>query len=324
MNINLKQRDQRMNTMSFLRLTRLTGLTLLTVATWLGATSAVDAAAVDPYSVQVHGEATSTGPTVRVQVFADIGEASIVSHSFRLFYPSPLTVESAVRNDSVWYFHDGSRVLPQAGPDTSRPGEVLFVGGHLDARSPRAGVTGNQVLLGTVVFRRTGPATPTFELSIGRAGQFASFVTTAGAVLEALPGVVNWQGVQADRNDQDLDGLNDGWEEKYFGTTKGVFYSDDSDRDGASNLGEQAMGSDPTDPRSLLRLEVAEGKETLVLEWPSVEGRRYTLEGAKVLNRFGTIQEGIASTPPRNTVELKRAELSEIMFFRVRVETDGR
>ncbi len=293
-------------------------LSLQTAAGLIAASPAVDAA------VRVHGEAISTGPTVRVQVFADITDASIVSHSFRLFYPAPLSVESAVRNDSVWYFHDGSRVLPQAGPDISRPGEVLFVGGHMDARSPRAGVTGNQVLLGTVEFRRTGSATPSFELSIGRAGQFASFVTTAGAVLEALPGVVNWQGVQADPNDQDLDGLSDGWEEKYFGTTKGVFYSDDSDRDGASNLGEQAMGSDPTDPRSLLRLEVAEGKETLVLEWPSVEGRRYTLEGAKFLNRFGTIQERIASTPPRNTVEIKRSELSDIMFFRVRVEADGR
>lgn len=317
MNINLKQREQRMNFTSFIRLTR---WALLTAGTLLGAQSAVNAAAVDSPAVRVHGEATSTGPTVRVQVFADITDAAIVSHSFRLFYPTSLAVESAVRNDSVWYFHDGSRVLPQTAPDTSRPGEVLLVGGRLDARSPRAGVTGNQVLLGTVEFRRTSSATPTFELSIGRAGQFASFVTTAGAVLEALPGVVNWQGVQADSDDQDLDGLNDGWEEKYFGTTKGVFYSDDSDRDGASNLGEQAMGSDPTDPRSLLRLEVVEGKETLVLEWPSVEGRRYTLEGAKQLNRFGTIQEGIASTPPRNTVELKRSELSDIMFFRVRVD----
>ena len=305
----MNQRDQHMNTKLF---------SVLAAATLVAATPAVAAA------VRVHGEAASTGPTIRVQVFADITDTSIVSHSFRLFYPAPLVVESAARNDGVWYFHDGARVLPQSGPDTSRPGEVLFVGGHLDARSPRVGVTGNQVLLGTVEFRRTGPATPAFELSIGRTGQFASFVTLSGAVLEAQPGVVSWQGVQSDPNDQDLDGLADRWEENYFGTTKGVFYSDDSDGDGARNLGEQAMGSDPTDPRSLLRLEVAEGKETLILEWPSAEGRRYTLEGAKQLNRFGTIMEGIASTPPRNTVELKRSELSDVMFFRVRVEPGDR
>ncbi len=271
-------------------------------------------------AVQVHGEATSTGPTIRVQVFADISDPAVVSHSFRLFYPAALEVVSAARNEAVWYFHDGTRTVPQPEPDASSAGSVLFVGGHMDGRSPHAGVTGNHVLLGTVEFRRRDQSVPRFDLSIGRAGQFASFVTVNGQVLEAQPGTVSWQGVDPDAGDQDLDGLADSWEEKYFGTTKSVFYSDDADHDGATNLGEQAMGSDPTDPRSLLRLDVVEGKETLVLEWPSVEGRVYTLEGARELSRFRPLTEGILATPPRNSVELKRSELGEQIFFRVQVD----
>src|SRR5262245_46730442 len=86
-------------------------------------------------SVQVHGEATSTGPSIRLQLFADITRPAIVSHSFKLFYPArELTVAAATHNDAVWYFHDGTRTVPCPAPDTSNAGEVMFVGGHLDGR----------------------------------------------------------------------------------------------------------------------------------------------------------------------------------------------
>lgn len=295
--------------------------TLLALLT--GATLA--AALTAEASVQVHGEATSTGPTIQVQVFADITDPPMVSHSFRLQYPArDLTVVAATGNDAVWFFHDGVRRLPAPAPDTSIPGTIILVGGRFDARQPRGGVTGHRVLLGTVVFARTSKQTPDFGLRIGWDGRFASFVTADGAVLDTAPGVVTWRTVDRNADDQDLDGLGDAWEEKYFGSTKEAFYSDDGDRDGVTNLGEEAMGSDPTDPRSLLRLDLAAGKETWVLEWPSADGRTYTLEGAKELGRFQVLQEGIASTPPRNTLELKRAELPDTVFFRVRVDVDGR
>jgi hypothetical protein len=272
-------------------------------------------------SVEVHGEATSSGPAIQVQVFANITSPAVMSHSFKLYYPGgELSVASATLNSALWYFHDGTRIVPAQAPDASTTGEVLFVGGHMDARNPLSGVTGNRVLLGTVVFNRTSADVPAFNLSIGRAGQFASFVTIGGAVLEAQPGAVTWQGVASDPADGDLDGLSDRWEESYFGTTKGVFYSDDGDRDGVSNLGEEAMGSDPKDPRSLLQLSLRNNKDALVLEWPSADGRRYTLEGAKTLGRFEVLQEGIAATPPRNTVELKSGDLGATLFLRVRVE----
>jgi hypothetical protein len=292
------------------------------VARWCAAAALTMAlAATAEASVRVYGEATSTGPTISVQVYADITSPAIVSHSCKLFYPAALLqVTSATRNDAIWSFNDGTRSLPYAGPDTSTPGEVLFVGGHLDARDPLAGVTGNHVLLGTVAFNRLTPDAPNFDMSIGRTGQFASFVTVNGTILEAQAGQVTVQNVSNDPSDTDLDGLSDAWEEAQFGTTKGVFYSDDPDHDGANNQGEEAMGSDPNDPRSVLRLGIQNEKDKYLLEWSSAEGRTYTIEASRMLGRFEAIKEGITATPPRNTFEFDRSDLGEVFFFRLRVD----
>jgi hypothetical protein len=157
-------------------------------------------------------------------------------------------------------------------------------------------------------------------MTIGRAGQFANFVNTDASVLEALPGQVAMLSVRPDAADQDLDGLGDSWEERFFGSTRNAFYSDDTDRDGVNNLGEQTMGSDPTDARSFLRLDITEGRERVRLEWLGAEDRTYTIEGAKELGRFEPLKEGIRATPPLNTYEFDRRDLPEILFFRIRVE----
>jgi hypothetical protein len=274
-----------------------------------------------PAAVQVYGEAASTGPNIGVKVYADITGATIVSHSFKLFYDAgQLQVLGAHRNEAVWYFHDGISVLPQSPPVTTPAGEVLFVSGYMDARNPHTGVTGNRVLLGTVEFARNGSATPGFNLTIGRAGQFANFVNIDGAVLEAQVGQVVMQSVTPNPDDQDLDGLSDQWEDKFFGGTRGVFYSDDPDKDGVNNLGEEALGSDPTDSRSNLRLAISDRRDVLLLEWDSVEDRSYTIEVSKEIGRFEPLKEGIKATPPLNTYELDRRELEDARFFRIRVD----
>jgi hypothetical protein len=291
----------------------LTGPALLLAA----ALSAADVSA----AVQVYGEATSTGPNIRVQVFADISGASIVSHTFKLYYNASLfQILTASRNEDAWYFHDGTKILPQAPPSAPSSGQALFISGHMDARDPHTGVTGNHVLLGTVEFARNGSSTPNFDLTIGQAGQFASFVTTTGSVLEAQVGQVVMQSVRPDPNDEDLDGLQDKWEDQFFGGTRGVFYSDDPDADGVNNLGEEALGSDPTDAKSNLRLTITDGREVVLLEWESAEKRTYAIEVSKELGKFETWKEGIEATPPLNTVEVVRKELGSPLFFRVRLE----
>jgi autotransporter adhesin len=227
---------------------------------------------------------------------------------------------SAGRNDSAWYFHDGTRLLPQPPPSVPSAGQALFVSGYMDARNPHTGVTGNRVLLGSVELARNDSSTPIFDLTIGQAGQFASFVTLNGSVLEAQVGQVVMQSVTADPDDGDLDGLKDKWEDKFFGGTRGVFYSDDPDADGVNNLGEEALGSDPTDAKSNLRLAITDGREVVLLEWDSAEKRTYAIEVGKELGKFETWKEGIEATPPLNTLEVDRKDLGSPQFFRVRLE----
>ena len=87
-----------------------------------------------------------------------------------------------------------------------------------------------------------------------------------------------------------------------------------------NNLGEQAMGSDPTDSNSLLRLTITEGRGRVVIEWPSADERIYNIEGAKRLSDFNVLKEGIKATPPLNAIEFDRSELPDTFFFRVSVQ----
>src|SRR5882672_3328101 len=111
-------------------------------------------------SVQVYGEASSTGPEINVEVYADIADTAIVSHTFKLFYnASQLQLLGAAHNTAVWYLRNSNTSFPYPDPDGSRPGEILFMGAHLDGSNPHAGVSGNRVLLGTARFARNSPAT---------------------------------------------------------------------------------------------------------------------------------------------------------------------
>lgn len=272
-------------------------------------------------AVRVYGEASSTGPEISVNVYADISGTEIVSHTCKLFYnPADLQLVEATHNLNVWFLHSGSALVPYPGPDSSQPGEILFKGAHMDGRNPRSGVSGNHVLLGSARFARSNPNTPTFDLSLGEGGHFANFVDINANTLEVVPDAVRFQAVKPNPADEDLDGLGDAWEKKYFGDTRGVFYSDDKDGDGVNNAGEQAMGSDPTDGNSLLRLTITERRGRVLIEWPSAEDRVYTMEGAKRLGAFAVLEKEIKATPPLNSIEFNRSELPDTFFFRVSVE----
>jgi sugar lactone lactonase YvrE len=85
------------------------------------------------------------------------------------------------------------------------------------------------------------------------------------------------------------DGIPDSWRLRYFGTIYNPLSvaSADPDGDGASNWDEYVAGTDPTDPKSCLRLSsaqmlTAQGLEC-VLRWPSVLGKQYVIESAAAL-----------------------------------------
>jgi hypothetical protein len=86
------------------------------------------------------------------------------------------------------------------------------------------------------------------------------------------------------------DGIPDSWRLRYFGTIYNPLSvaSADPDGDGASNWDEYVAGTDPTDPKSCLRLSSAQtltsqGPEYVVL-WPSVAGKQYVVESSPTLS----------------------------------------
>ncbi len=288
---------------------RLGLLLSLTAAQPLGAT------------VGVYGVASSSGEFVTVQVYADIATVPIVSYSARVYYdPGILRVLNATRNNSVWRLFDGVRSVSYIEPDASTSGQVLMVGARLEAHDPLGGVEGDGVLLGTIVFARLRPTTPAFNLTLGRTGVYANFVTATGVRLEALPGEVIFNSVRPTRDDEDLDGLTDRWEVEHFKDIRLAFYSDDPDRDGANNLAEEAMGSDPNDRNSNLKLTLLRRGEELRLQWTSFETRTYAVESAEDLRMFKTVAAGLRATPPLNTLDLRMPPGSRATFYRIRLE----
>lgn len=273
-------------------------------------------------AVNVHGAGSSTGENVMVDIYADITTTPVISYTFRLHYnANALRVTEAIRNDAVWYLGDAQNPHPYDQPDSSVAGEVLFVGGKLDSNDPLAGVIGSDILLGRVVFERRTAVTPAFNLSIGHEGDYASFVTRDGAVLDALPGEVTFGTVWPSSQDKDLDGLTDKWEVEFFDDIRRAFYWDDPDEDGYNHLAEEGFGTDPTDPRSHLDLTISPNGEFLLsLEWFSTEERTYAVEVSKDLESFRPWLTGVMATPPRNSVAIQLGKEPEKNFYRIRLE----
>ncbi|HRZ99224.1 MAG TPA: hypothetical protein P5055_00680 [Candidatus Paceibacterota bacterium] len=270
-------------------------LWILTAASMLTPLSNVEAA------VAVYGQAASTGELVSIGLFSDISNTRLLSYGVRLGYDSSLVaVAKAEKNESQWFFSDGIKRYPYADPDASAPGEVLVIGGCLDGDNPLGGVAGDRVLLGRVVFKRLNATVPLFKLGIGHPTPFANFVNLEGKVLENIPGEVAFGPISADPEDLDLDGLKDAWEKRYFGRIDLAYYSDDPDRDNATNLEEQALGTDPTVSDATFRLTITKTAEGLLLEWPSVMNRIYTIEISTVLPLFTPLLKEISATPPTN------------------------
>jgi hypothetical protein len=274
-------------------------------------------------AVRVYGTAQSSGETVTVQLLADIEPTPIVSFSVKLFYnPEALQAGRAFQDETVWQMHDGDSPVPYAGPNAATPGEIVFVGAKFSADNPLAGVAGTAVPLGYATFRRLNPDRADFDISLGHQGNFASFVSVKGVVLDVLPGEVLWSSIQPDANDQDLDGLSDRWEEEFFKDISLAYYSDDFDRDGLTNQEEAAMGSNPTEPNAQLQVRLVRDGRGMRLEWNSIADRLYAVETAKGLGlTFEALEQDIPATPPVNIYELKVGE--DAAFFRVRLQADG-
>jgi len=123
--------------------------------------------------------------------------------------------------------------------------------------------------------------------------------------------------------DDDHDGMEDGWEIMYFGSTNNpnANPSVDYDQDGMSTLEEYLTGSDPTNAASSLRImEVSPvpGGD-IVVTWQSFPDKVYSMMSANVSPaNWITNQNGIVATPPQNSTTISTD--SERGYFRVKQE----
>ena len=156
----------------------------------MAATSSVALAA----DVDVFAEGAYTANDLVVYIYANINTGNLCSYGIMLNYDTinnRLNVPTATKNENVWYFGTSSVKQPYMNPDTSTPGQVVFIGGKLDAGSPAAGVTGTRVLLGKATFTRKestmgfGTTAQDYfgiSLALGKAAPYDNFVTTGGEV----------------------------------------------------------------------------------------------------------------------------------------------
>lgn len=104
--------------------------------------------------------------------------------------------------------------------------------------------------------------------------------------------------------DVDGDGLSDAWERHYAGGLTNLFRGGDWDGDGFVDEDELVAGEDPCGSNSLLQTwaEPATNGGSVLIQWPSVEGRVYSLWAAtNVTRNFVTLlRSPIAATPPLN------------------------
>ncbi len=78
--------------------------------------------------------------------------------------------------------------------------------------------------------------------------------------------------------DDNQDSLPDDWQRAFWGDTGWPGAGVDSDGDGATNLEEFLAGTDPKDPRSLLRTFVTSSGQGRLLNWNTIRGSIYQVQ----------------------------------------------
>ena len=132
---------------------------------------------------------------------------------------------------------------------------------------------------------------------------------------------VDYVHVDLVNDDINNNGLPDWWETQYFHNLTTATRSTDFDHDGMSDYDEYLAGTDPTDPKSYLRMISGVpvlGQGTIV-SWTSAGYRTYTLFSSADLSAgFSPVAGGLIATPPVNQF-LDTSTTSGPVFYRVQV-----
>jgi len=151
-------------------------------------------------------ECAYTDADVVCEVYVNTDSVELRSGGVRLTYnPEDLSVNSAVINDTAWFFGAGSSEFATPNAiDTSVSGIVDLVVGKLDTNALSAGVTGTRVQIGRVNFERLNTNLPVISAGLARGGEpFVSFVNAvSGAPLDGT----TFNTTVAERGDANADG----------------------------------------------------------------------------------------------------------------------
>jgi hypothetical protein len=122
--------------------------------------------------------------------------------------------------------------------------------------------------------------------------------------------------------DANSNGISDLWETQFFGSAAPGHTADtDSDHDGASDIAEFLVGTNPTDTGSALRLKgpLPQANRTVRFEWPTVQGRDYVLEVGNDLRTWQLVSASLHGDGQTLSVILSALDPRLDYFFRVRV-----
>lgn len=195
-------------------------------------------AAAQAADVDVFVEGAYSAQYLDVYLYATINADNLCSYGVKLNYNSSLlNTPTATKNTDVWYMGSSPPGNAYMNPDTSTAGQIIFIGGKLDTGAPTAGVTGTQVLLGSVRFVRSegslglGTSAESYfgiGAERGKAPPYDNFVTTSGVVRDGAG--VSFTTKVRERGDANGDGLINSTDyvaiRNFIGTTNPPPYAD--------------------------------------------------------------------------------------------------
>jgi hypothetical protein len=134
---------------------------------------------------------------------------------------------------------------------------------YVDSNSTPIGVTNNMWTVSGLVAGSTHTFALVYQLADGRRSTLSAPATGT-----------TWA------EDENLDGLPDDWEARYWGSSPAIWPAAnvDSDGDGATNLQEFLAGTDPTDANSVLRVQLIASTQGTRLSWNSQPGLMYQVQ----------------------------------------------
>ncbi|YCM43360.1 hypothetical protein V2O64_18810 [Verrucomicrobiaceae bacterium 227] len=276
--------------------------------------------------VSVRGIVTGGAESIILDLVADITPGNALrSFGLAITYDSSnLTPTSLGRYDEIWFLSPdaGTTRLPYSEAAVLKPGLIEILGARFNSSSPMDGVSGQQVLLGTIHFDRNGNDPLKFELSLAKDEPFANFTLADGtpidANLEGVGGALPIIIIEAPV-DEDDDDLPDSYEIATFGSIKETTGAEDSDHDGDINYQEWLAGTDPNDASSRLRLIMTlQPDGSKVFEWSGQAGRIYNLTRSDTLQEFRPVSGPLSGIPAHQITE--PGDNAPRAFYRLEVQ----